>query len=193
MLMISNLATLAGILASFYFCKSDYTSSTWNVAFWLSYSTQNGFYAVSHWIIAFKYNKIASEFPYLLNKQKIPASLLASHKRMYWIFLILGMLPAILESVLGIPFYSHIYIQRDNKSTDPFSNSFIALYSFNFCLICVTIFVLSLAIFKIRRFYRENKLSEKMNTKAMVIHVLTFGGFVLSATVLNAFIIYTFF
>jgi hypothetical protein len=52
-------------------------------------------------------------------------------------------------------------------------------------------FVLSLAIFKIRRFYRENKLSEKMNTKAMVIHVLTFGGFVLSATVLNALIIYT--
>jgi hypothetical protein len=49
--------------------------------------------------------------------------------------------------------------------------------------------VLMLSVFKIRKFYRENKITEEMNTKAMVIHVLAFAGYVLSNLVLTAMII----
>ena len=62
----------------------------------------------------------------------------------------------------------------------------IAVYSLEFCLTCVTMYVLMLSVFKIRKFYKENKITEEMNSKAMVIHVLAFGGYVLSGFVLTA-------
>ena len=46
-------------------------------------------------------------------------------------------------------------------------------------------YVLMLSVFKIRKFYKENKITEEMNSKAMVIHVLAFGGYVLSAFLLT--------
>lgn len=46
-------------------------------------------------------------------------------------------------------------------------------------------YVLMLSVFKIRKFYKENKITEEMNSKAMVIHVLAFGGYVLSGFVLT--------
>jgi hypothetical protein len=47
-------------------------------------------------------------------------------------------------------------------------------------------YVLMLSVFKIRKFYKENKITDEMNSKAMVIHVLAFGGYVLSAFLLTA-------
>jgi hypothetical protein len=110
---------------------------------------------------------------------------------MYWIFLNLNTLPAILESILCIPYYKQTFIQK--RSADSLRNALIAVYSTGFCLTCVTMFVLMLSVYKIRKFYKDNQLTKQMNTKAMAIHVLTFGGYVLSAFVINAVIILTFF
>jgi len=37
-----------------------------------------------------------------------------------------------------------------------------------------------LSVYKIRKFYKENKLTAELNTKAMLLHVLAFGSFVIS-------------
>ena len=50
----------------------------------------------------------------------------------------------------------------------------------------VTFYVLMLSVFKIRKFYKDNKITEEMNTKAMLIHVLAFAGYALAYIVLTA-------
>ena len=112
MMMISNLGTFISIIASTYWCTSGKTSSFWNVVLWLSRSIEDVFYYTAHWMIASKYNQIASEMPYLLHEVNIPASEQACHLRMFWILLVLNTLPAILESALGIPYNRLIWIQR---------------------------------------------------------------------------------
>ncbi len=62
----------------------------------------------------------------------------------------------------------------------------MAVYILELCLTCVTFYVLMLSVFKIRKFYKENKIIEEMNTKAMVIHVLAFAGYALADIVLTA-------
>ncbi len=74
MLMISNLGSVATIFATSYYCKTEFKSNTWNVLKWLTGSIQNGFYFVAHWILASKYNQIASAMPFLLKNENIPAS-----------------------------------------------------------------------------------------------------------------------
>ena len=49
-----------------------------------------------------------------------------------------------------------------------------------------------LSVYKIRKFYKENKLTAEMNTKAMAIHVLAFGLFVISEITYAVFIMLTF-
>ena len=46
-------------------------------------------------------------------------------------------------------------------------------------------YALMLSVYKIRKFYKDNKLTEEMNTKAMVIHVLAFGSYVLSVFLIS--------
>jgi hypothetical protein len=46
-------------------------------------------------------------------------------------------------------------------------------------------YVLMLSVFKIRKFYQDNKLTEEMNTKAMVLHVVAFGSYVISVFVIS--------
>ena len=41
-----------------------------------------------------------------------------------------------------------------------------------------------LSVHKIRKFYKENKLTEELNSKAMLLHVMAFGGYVLSLIIL---------
>jgi hypothetical protein len=41
-----------------------------------------------------------------------------------------------------------------------------------------------LSVYKIRKFYKENKLTEELNSKAMLLHVMAFGGYVLSLIIL---------
>jgi len=41
-------------------------------------------------------------------------------------------------------------------------------------------YMLMLSVYKIRKFYRDNKITEELNTKVMVLHVLAFGAYVLS-------------
>jgi hypothetical protein len=74
MLMISNIGSLACLLATGLFCASAAKSVFWNVTKWLSGSIQDGFFLTAHWILASKYNQIASEIPYLLHEVSIPAS-----------------------------------------------------------------------------------------------------------------------
>ena len=50
---------------------------------------------------------------------------------------------------------------------------------FELCFVCVTAYVLMRSVFRIRKFYKENKLTEELNSKAMVNHVFAFGGFTL--------------
>ena len=52
-------------------------------------------------------------------------------------------------------------------------------------MIIVTMYVLMLSVFKIRKFYKDNKLTEEMNIKAMVLHVLAFGSYVISVFVVS--------
>jgi len=109
---------------------------------------------------------------------------------MYWLLIILNSLPAILESILCIPFYIKTFTQK--SSANSLRNALIIIYISGFCLTCITMFVLMLSVYKIRKFYKDNHLTKIMNTKAMAIHVLSFGGYVLSAFVINADIILTF-
>jgi hypothetical protein len=39
-------------------------------------------------------------------------------------------------------------------------NGLIAVFSLEFCVICVSTYVLIVAVFKIRKFYKENKIME---------------------------------
>lgn len=55
----------------------------------------------------------------------------------------------------------------------------IAVYNFEFFFQLVTMYMLMLSVYKIRKFYRDNKLTEELNTKVMVLHVLAFGAYVL--------------
>ena len=50
-----------------------------------------------------------------------------------------------------------------------------------------------LSVYKIRKFYKENKLTAEMNTKAMLLHVLAFGSFVISAFPYSGIAIFTLF
>jgi magnesium-transporting ATPase (P-type) len=158
---------------------------------WLTRLTQDGFYDVAHWILASKYNQIASEIPYLLHEVSIPASSKACHQRMFWVFLILNTLPAILQTVLGIPFNYYTYIDQNGRTANFFRYALIAVWVLGFCLICVTCYVLMLSVYKIRKFYKENKLTAEMNTKAMLLHVLAFGSFVISALPYSSIAIFT--
>jgi hypothetical protein len=74
MLLISNLGSVATLFATGYYCRKKLQSNTWNVLKWLTGSIQDGFYFVSHWILASKYNQIASAMPFLLKDENIPAS-----------------------------------------------------------------------------------------------------------------------
>ena len=56
----------------------------------------------------------------------------------------------------------------------------IVVLSLEFCTICVTMCVLILAVFKIRKFYKDNEILEKLNNKLIVIHVLAFSIYALS-------------
>ena len=67
----------------------------------------------------------------------------------------------------------------------------ILVYSSEFCYVCVTAYVLMLSVHKIRKFYKENKLTEELNSKAMLLHVLAFGSFVISALPYSSFAIIT--
>ena len=53
-------------------------------------------------------------------------------------------------------------------------------------------YVLMLSVYKIRKFYKDNKLTAEMNTKAMLIHVLAFGLFVISSSIDLPFVILAF-
>ena len=183
MLMISNVGTIAVNISSFQWCKQKNTFI--NVATNLTESIQDGFYGVAHWILASKYNQIASEIPYLIYEVSIPASLKACHQRMYWIFLILNTLPAILGSVLNIPYNQYYYIVNDPAKASFFGTAEIPIFFFGFGLGLVTMYVLLLSVYKIRNFYRDNKLTEEMNTKAMVFHVLAFGLYVVSVLLID--------
>jgi hypothetical protein len=44
--------------------------------------------------------------------------------------------------------------------------------------------MLMLSVYKIRKFYKENKLTEELNSKAMLLHVMAFAGYVLSLIIL---------
>ena len=37
-------------------------------------------------------------------------------------------------------------------------------------------FLLMLSVYKIRKFYKEHKLKEELNTKVMIIHVFAYAG-----------------
>ena len=71
-------------------------------------------------------------------------------------------------------------------------NGLIAVFSLEFCVNCVTTYVLIVAVFKIRKFYKENKIMEELNKKLIVIHVLTFGIFALSVLLATVILIATF-
>jgi hypothetical protein len=53
-------------------------------------------------------------------------------------------------------------------------------------------YVLMLAVYKIRKFYKDNRVTEEMNTKSMVIHVLAFGGYIVALLVLQPIVILMF-
>jgi len=73
LLMISNLGVLTTVFSSIYLCRNQ-KSTFWTYVFWLSTGAYYGFYGVAHWILASKYNQIASEIPYLLYDTTVPAS-----------------------------------------------------------------------------------------------------------------------
>ena len=69
LLMISNVASFVNQLASYYWCASGFRSNFWNVVKWLAISILYGFYNNAHWILASKYNQIASAMPFLLQEE----------------------------------------------------------------------------------------------------------------------------
>jgi len=180
LLMVSNLSKMVEMFATGYYCVSDYKSNSWSVTKWLTSSIQIGTYTMAHWLVASKYNQIASEVPYLLHEVSIPASQKTCHRRMFWIFFSLIGLFACFQSVLGIPYNKATYIKPDGEPAYNLRNGLIAVYNFEFLFQLVTMYMLMLSVYKIRKFYRDNKITEELNTKVMVLHVLAFGAYVLS-------------
>jgi hypothetical protein len=111
---------------------------------------------------------------------------------MYWIFVIIITLLACCESVLGIPYYIKTYIYQDEPTAINLRNGLMAVYSLEFVCAVVMMYVLMLAVYKIRKFYKDNKVTEEMNTKAMIIHVLAFGGYIVALLVLQPIVILMF-
>ena len=52
--------------------------------------------------------------------------------------------------------------------------------------------VLILAVFKIRKFYKDNEILEELNKKLIVIHVLAFGIYALSVLPATFFLVLIF-
>ena len=100
---------------------------------------------------------------------------------MYWVFLVLNTIPAILFSVLGIPYNYYALINKDPMKADSFRKALIAVNVLTSCLTCITLFVLMLSVYKIRKFYKEHKLIQELNTELLVIHFFAFAGCTLSS------------
>jgi len=64
---------------------------------------------------------------------------------------------------------------------ESFRKSLIFAFTLQSCLACITFFVLMLSAYKIRKFYKEKKLIEELNTKVMVMHVFAFAGVIASS------------
>jgi len=78
---------------------------------------------------------------------------------MYWIFVIIIILLACCESVMGIPYYIKTYIHKDEPTAINLRNGLIAVYSLEFVCAVVTMYVLMLAVYKIRKFYKDHDVT----------------------------------
>ena len=141
-MMIYNLGWLGSELAAYNICTSNYESISWIIAFCLFVSIQVGSYGIAHWLLASKYNQIASDIPYLIHDVDPPASQKACHSRMYWVFLVLNTIPPILLSAFGIPYYYYKYIDKETMKAGAFYIAYEAVRILTFCLSCITFFVL---------------------------------------------------
>lgn len=134
----------------------------------------------SHWMIASRYNQIASEMPYVLHDVRIPASMQACHKRTYWSLLVLNTLPSIINFAVGIP-YGNIYeVKKQQPRGNLMENILLANIVPGAILAILTGIVLMRSVHKIKKFYQENDLKEELNMKALTLHASAFGTYMIS-------------
>jgi hypothetical protein len=180
LLIVSSLGTLANVYVNTKHFTTDEKSSSLNVALGLTESVQDGFFLASHWILASRYNQIASEMPYVVHNVRIPLKMQACHKRIYWLLLVLIIMAAVFECVLDIRLFNQIDLKGNPTPGDAFFIAIFIVFVLGALLAFVTGCVLMRSVIKIREFYEDNDLKDELNGKFLKMHSLAFGLFMLS-------------
>ena len=104
LLFVSNIGTLLIVYSNYkLFSKDQCTLGfVWMLA--LGYSIQDGFFGVSHHILAAQYTKMATEIPLKLQHMKVSKEYKRSQRRLFWILLVMNILFPVLEAVVLVPF-----------------------------------------------------------------------------------------
>lgn len=84
-------------------------------------------------------------------------------------------LNAALIMVFGIFFNYYTYIDKNQLAADYFVTPLTFIFFLGLFVTFVIDYLLMLSVYKIRKFYKEKKLTAELNTKAMLLHVIAFG------------------
>jgi hypothetical protein len=127
----------------------------WDLCISLGEMVQDVLFLTSHWIIASKYARIGDEMPYIMSDKDWPEERKEAHERNYGLLLVLNALFPVGEGITAV--FSNIH--ANCVSERAFGVDEVLLIAFDALDGVLTVLsgvVLIRAIFKIRKFYKEN-------------------------------------
>jgi hypothetical protein len=104
-----------------------------------------------------------------------PAEKKQRHAKVYKVLVVLNIVCPILESLTAIPADLQVYVNTEEKPITPWELLAIATDTIDGFLTCYSGCILIMAVFKIKKFYREHGIESQLNTGTLWLHSSAFG------------------
>jgi hypothetical protein len=150
-------------------------------------------FAVAHWIFAARYRTIAKEMPIIVQGGSIKSEDKAKDEKQFNKLLILNIIGPSLELAVNIPLNIVVFTQFQTPST-LLTIGAIVFPTFSATLQIISGVVLVRSVLKIKQFYRDKDIEDRLNMPTLLLHssafLLYLVSIILYVVIWDFFVVY---